>query len=324
MDLAAIGAFVAVGECGGFRAAATTLGMTSSGVSKAVARLEAALGVELLARTTRSVRLTPAGEAFHARCKSVLADLEQAGHQATTGSASPRGRLTVSMSTVYGRVRVMPVIADYVREHPEVELRASLGDRMVDLVEEGVDLAIRIGHLPDSGLVATRLGWIGYVLCGSPAYLGTAGVPAHPDDLGSHAFVGFVAPGTGTRFASRFMVDGTPRSVVRPARLTVDDGEALVEAAARSLGLVMVADFLAEDLIRTGRLVRLLRSFEMPPVPVSIVHAPTRHPTTAARALIGMLRHRLRSDVRDPDRDGRFQLRSGSERAVPRRAASEP
>lgn len=295
MDLAAIGAFVAVGESGGFRSAAARLGMTSSGVSKAISRLEAELGSALLTRTTRSVRLTPAGAAFHARCRAILADLDEAGHRVAAASETPRGRLTVSMSTVFGRRCVLPVVAEYVRRYPEVEVQARLGDRVVDLVEEGVDLAIRIGHLPDSSLVATRIGWTGYVLCGSPAYLGAAGVPTHPDDLAVHAFVGFVAPGTEMRFAYRFIVDGVPRSVSYAARLTMDDGEALVEAATRSVGLVMVVDYLVEDLLRAGRLVRILRDFETPPVPVSVVQAPSRRPAPAARALIEMLRSRLRA-----------------------------
>ena len=135
MDLAAISAFVTVGESGGFRAAATILGMTSSGVSKAITRLEKKLGVQLLARTTRSVRLTPAGAAFHARCRAILAELSEAEHQAAEASVVPQGRLTISMSsTEMGRYCILPIVADYVKLHPQVEVQARLSDRMVDLV----------------------------------------------------------------------------------------------------------------------------------------------------------------------------------------------
>ncbi len=293
MDLAAINAFVSVGDTGGFRAAASSLGITSSGVSKAVSRLETQLGVTLVARTTRSVRLTSAGAAFHARCKAILADLDQAGHEAAEASVLPQGRLVISMSTVFGRIRVLPVIAEYLRRYPLVEIETRLSDRVVDLVTEGVDLAIRIGHLPDSGLIATRIGWTGYLLCGSPEYLATAGLPDHPDDLLRHQLVGFVAPDTAVRFTYRFMVDGAARTMSLPSRLTVDDGEALVGAGVRSVGLVMATDYLMAKHLADGSLVRLLRDFEMPSVPVSVVHVPSRNPTPAARAFVTMLRWQM-------------------------------
>ncbi len=293
MDLAAISAFVAVGDKGGFRAAATSLGMTSSGVSKAVARLEIGLGVALVARTTRSVRLTSAGVAFHVRCKAILMDLDQAGHEAAEGTTLPQGLLVISMSTVFGRIRVLPVIADYMRRYPQVELEVRLSDRVVDLVTEGVDLAIRIGHLPDSGLIATRVGRTGYMLCGSPAYLADAGTPLHPKDLSRHRVVGFVAPDTAVRFAYRFLVDGAAITVTPPSPLTMDDGEALVGAGVRSVGLVMATDYLVERHLADGSLVRILSEFEMPPVPISVLHLPSRNPSPAGRAFVAMLRRRL-------------------------------
>lgn len=290
MDLPAISAFVAVGDSGGFRAAAAVLGVTSAGVSKAVARLEAQLGVTLVARTTRRVRLTPAGGAFHARCKAILADLDEAARQAGEAASAPRGRLVVGAPVSYGRTRVLPVLAEYMSLYPEVEIVLRLSDHVADLVVEGVDLAVRIGHLPDSGLIATRIAQSGFVLCGSPAYLGRAGVPLHPDALADHRFVGYLLPGTATRFTYRFQVEGLVRAMSFPARLTADDGEALVEAALRSLGLVMVADYLAEPHVAAGCLVRVLAEFEMPPAPVSVVHLPTRTPSPAARAFTTLLR----------------------------------
>lgn len=293
MDLAAISAFVSVGDNGGFRAAAAALGMTSGGVSKAVSRLEAKLGVTLVARTTRSVRLTSAGVVFHARCKAILADLDQAGQEAAEGSAVPQGRLVISVSMSFGRMRVLPVIADYVRQYPQVEVEVRLSDRLVDLVAEGVDLAIRIGPLPDSSLIAARIGQTGYVLCGSPEYLAATGVPVHPDDLHRHSVVGYVTPGTAIRFTYRFLVDGAARTMTLRSRLIMDDGEALVGAAARSVGLVMVNDYLVEQQLADGSLVRVLPEFEMSPVPISVVYLPTRNPSPAAGAFIVMLRRRL-------------------------------
>lgn len=295
MDLAAISAFVTVGDSGGFRSAASILGMTSSGISKAISRLEKRLGVQLLARTTRSVRLTPAGLAFHARCKTILAELSAAEHQAAGGSLIPQGKLTISISsTGICRNRVLPIIIEYAKLHPQVEVETRLSDRFVDLVEEGVDLAVRVGHLPNSGLIATRIAQTGFVLCGSPEYLAAAGIPSHPEDLVKHRFVGFVVPRTATRFEYRFMINGQPRAFNFGSQLTVDGGDALVEAAIRSVGLIMILDYLVEDLIRQGRLIRVLSEFEMPPVPVSIVYVPSRHPSLAGRALIEMLRGGMR------------------------------
>ncbi len=293
MNISAISAFVSVGDKGGFRAAATALGITSAGVSKAVARLEAQLGVTLVARTTRSVRLTSAGVRFHARCKAILADLDQAGHEAAEGAAVPQGRLVISTSRAFGRMRVLPVIADYVRQYPGVEVEVRLDDRPVDLVEEGVDLAIRIGHLPDSSLIAARVSQTGFVLCGSPEYLAASGMPAHPDDLRHHSIVGYVTPGTAIRFTYRFLIDGVERTMSLSSRLTVDDGEAAVTAAVRSVGLAMVNDYHVEQRVAGGSLVRVLRAFETPPVPISVVQLPTRKPSHAVQAFTAMLRRRL-------------------------------
>ncbi len=290
LDLAALAAFVAVGDKNGFRAAGEALGMSSAGVSKAVARIETQLGVMLVARTTRSVRLTSAGTVFHARCKAILSDLDTAAVEASEASLEPRGRLVVSAPISYGRLRVLPVVAEYMTRYAGVEVEIRLSDRVVDLVEEGFDLAVRIGHLPDSGLVATRVAQTSFVLCASPGYVARAGSPRHPDDLSDHTFIGYVLPGTAARFTYRFMVDDAVRTMTFEPRLTVDDGEALVELAMRSTGLVMVADYLAERHLQAGALVRILPTFEVPPSPISIVQLPTRTPSPAARAFTTMFR----------------------------------
>ncbi|WP_346830850.1 LysR family transcriptional regulator [Pseudomonas abietaniphila] len=292
MDLAAINAFVSVGDKGGFRAAADALGVTSAAVSKAVSRLEAQLGVMLVARTTRVVRLTSAGEIFHARCKGILADLDLAGKEAAESSEFPLGRLVISASRAFGRLRVLPVIAEFVKQYSQVEVEVRLSDRPVDLVAEGVDLAIRIGHLPDSRLIATRVGQTRYVVCGSPEYLAKAGVPRHPDELYQHYMVGYVAPDTAVRFVYHFQDDGIARTMSFPSRVTVDDGEALVVAGIKSVGLVMVNDYLVEPHLKDGSLVRVLCEFEMPQVPISIV-LPNRNPLSAVRAFSAMLSRHL-------------------------------
>lgn len=295
MDLAAIGAFVSVGDTGGFRAAADARGVTSAGISKAVSRLEAVLGVTLVARTTRSVRLTSAGAVFHARCKAVLADLALAAHEAAEGSEVPAGQLVISVSRAFGRLRVLPAVAEYLKHYPEVGVEVRFSDRLAELVAEGVDLAVRIGHLPDSGLVATRISRTGFVLCGSPEYLAATGTPVHPDDLCRHRAVGYVAPDTAVRFTYRFLIDGFEKNITLPYRVTVDDGEAAVGAGLQSVGLVMVNDYLVEQHLADGSLVRVLREFEIPPVPISVVHLPTRNRSPAARAFTQLISRRMAS-----------------------------
>lgn len=293
MDLVAINAFVAVADHGGFRAAAASLGMTSAGVSKAVARLEAELGVTLMARTTRSVRLTSAGAAFHARCRSILADLELAGQEAADGATLPSGRLVISMSRAFGRMRLLPIIADYARLHPQVDMEIRLSDSVADLISDGVDVAIRIGHLPESSLIAARIGQTRFAVAGSPKYLANRGAPRHPDELRHHDMIGYVAPGTALRFAHRFMIDGVSRTIDLPHRLTLDDGEALVAMSLRSLGLVQVNDYLIEPHLADGTLIRVLEPFETAAIPINALYLPARTPSPAIKALTAMLRRRM-------------------------------
>ncbi|MDB5971142.1 MAG: LysR family transcriptional regulator [Hydrocarboniphaga sp.] len=183
------------------------------------------------------------------------------------------------------------MVAKFIRLHPQVEVEARISDRNVELVEEGVDLAIRIGNLAHSGLIARRIGETKLALCGSPEYLASAGVPSHPRDLVNHRFVGFMTPGTTNRYKYRFMIDGEVASLSFGSSLTVDDGDALVAAALQSMGIIMVADYLVDDLVQSGKLVRILQEYAMPSMPISVVHAPSRHLAPAAKVLIDMLRN---------------------------------
>ena len=295
LDLAAIQAFVTVGDLSGFRAASDALGMTASGVSKAVSRLEARLGVQLIVRTTRSVRLTTAGSSFHTRCKAILADLGEAEHAASGEARQPRGNLRISAPLSYGRTALLPLLLEYRQLYPDVEVTLRLEDRYVDLVSEGVDLAVRMAHLPDSGMVAARLASASFVCCGAPRYLASMGVPHHPDDLARHRSVEFVAPRSATRFEWRFLVDEAVRHVTPKGMLTVDDSEAQVLAAVAGEGLIWVHDYIVASQMRRGELMPLLTPFQLPAVPISVVHPPSRHPSAAASALIGLMRRRLRA-----------------------------
>ena len=292
MDPAAISAFVAVGDKGGFRAAAAVLGITSAGVSKAVATGSAA---RRDARGADAPFGAPADRRRDRPCKAIQAELEEAGQEAAETVALTQGRLVVSTTRTFERLRLMPVIADYVKHHPQVEIEARSNDRPADLVADGVDLAIRVGHLPDSSLIATRVGWTRFVMCGSPDYLAAHGAPARPDDLARHTVVGYIAPDTAIRFTYRFLVNGVARAMFVPSRLTVYDGESLVAAGVRSVGLIMANDYVMEQFINDGTLVPVLRAYELPAIPISAVRLPTRNPLPAARAFTAMLQRRLAS-----------------------------
>ena len=257
--------FVAVAELGSCTAAARQTRQSAPATSRAVALLEVRLGTSLLARTTRSVRLTEAGTAYLETCRHVLGTLEAAERVASRERAVPRGILTVTAPLAFGRLHVRPVVDAFLDRHPAMRARLWLVDRVVNLVDEGVDVAVRIGHLPDSSLVATRVGAIRRVVCASPRYLAAAKKIKKPADLAHHTVVAFsgLTAETSWSFAGR-RVKVTPRLVVNGA-------EAAVASACEGHGVTCVLAYQAEAELRDGTLVPLLEAHEPPPVPVFVV-----------------------------------------------------
>lgn len=288
MDFRALSVFVHASDSGSFTATARDLGMSPSAVSKAMSRLEAALGVRLFERTTRRVRPTAEGQALQARCRQILDDLRSARDCLQAQSGLVRGLLRVSLPVAYGRQVLLPRLAALLRTHPQLRIEASLSDRRVELVEQGFDAAVRIGELEDAQLVARRIDTVDYVVCAAPDYLGTHGTPAHPHEL--EALDCVPANGhDGRPCGWRFRIDGHEWTATPSARLLLDDGGALPVAALAGAGLVYVQRYLVAEALAQGRLCQVLAEFMPPPLPVSVVYPAGRHPPPRLRALVQTL-----------------------------------
>ena len=261
--------FVAVAGRGSFAAAARQLHVSPTAVTRAVARLEDALGLMLLIRTTRSVRLTDQGAGYLDACRRILNDLDDADRRARGEAAAPRGLLTVAAPLMFGRLRVLPVVQRLLRAHPDLSVRLVLSDRVVHLVEEGVDVAVRLAELPDSALVAQKVGQVRRVVVASPAYLKAHGTPVAPGDLAAHTIVSFEAAQPTNEW--RFGADEAIAVRLDP-RLMVNTADAAIAAVEDDLGITRTVSYQVEAPLKAGRLRLILEEFATPPYPVSLVH----------------------------------------------------
>ncbi len=288
--------FLAALEAGSLSAAARRLGQPLATVSRKVAGLEAALGARLLTRGHRRLLPTEAGQAYAAAARDILARIEDAERAAAGEYAAPKGEIVVAAPVVFGRLHVLPVVLGFLAAHPAIDLRLRLADRMVDLLEDGIDAAIRIGPLPDADLVATRLGTMPRAVYAGPDYLSRHGRPARPEDLAGHACIAF--EGQALDRAWQF-VDGR-RDIVVPIRfrLGVTTAEAAVDAAVSGLGITRVLAYQAADAVAGGRLERLLDAFEPPPAPIHLVHAGQGRMALKLRAFLDFAAPRLRARLR--------------------------
>ncbi|HVY17390.1 MAG TPA: LysR family transcriptional regulator [Rhodopila sp.] len=267
----AMTAFIAVCDARGFSAAARRLHAAPSVVTRLVAGLEQRLGAQLLSRTTRSVRPTEAGERFLDHARRILAELEEAEAAAVAERTRPRGRLVVSAPLLFGRLHVAPLLSRLLSRHPELTANLLLSDRYVSLIEEGIDLAIRIGHLPDSALIARRLGETRRVFVAAPAYLAACGgPPAHPDDLARFELVGFepLYAGPEWRFTAP---DGHEFRVAARPRFSSNSGDAAIGHVLAAGGITAALSYQVADHVRAGRLVRVLEPYGPPPSPIQAV-----------------------------------------------------
>jgi DNA-binding transcriptional LysR family regulator len=283
--------YVAVVENGGFAAAARQLHMTAPSVTRAVAALEERIGTKLLLRTTRSVKLTPAGQVYAADCRRILADIAEAEASAAGSFETPAGLITVTAPVMFGRMHVLPVVLKFLELHPEIEVRTVFLDRVTNLVEEGFDVAVRIARLPASGLIARRVGSIRQVMCGAPDYFALHGEPTHPKDLAGHAIIGrdgLFGPGEWS-----FGAEGEIR-VSLNSRLICNTNDAAIAAAVAGFGLSRFQSYQVAPEIEAGRLKVVLADFERPPVPIHIVHAEGRRVPARTRAFVDFAATRLR------------------------------
>jgi DNA-binding transcriptional LysR family regulator len=271
--LEAMSILVASVDAGSFSAAGRKLGMPLPTISRKVAELEAHLQTRLLVRTTRKLMLTEAGAAYLAASKRILEQVSEAERAAAGEYNTPRGELVLTAPVVFGRLHILPVVSAFLAGFPEISVRLILSDRNVHLVDDHIDLAVRIGRLPDSSLVATQVGTIRRVACASPAFLASHGTPKIPADLARLPCVTFdvLTDGDAWIFASG---DGRTQQAVRiQPRLLVNTAEAAMDAASAGVGVTHVLSYQAASAIQDGRLVRILRPFEQPAVPVSLIHA---------------------------------------------------
>jgi DNA-binding transcriptional LysR family regulator len=263
-------AFAAVADLRGFAPAARRLSLSRPAVTRLVAALEARLGTRLLQRTTRTVALTDAGARYLERARGILSDVAEAEALAQADRSAPTGRFVAAAPTVFGRLHVAPVMCTYLERHRAVTGELQLADRTVNLVEEGVDLAVRIGHLIDSSLVARRVGHTRRVVVGSPGYLGRRGTPRRPEALSGHDLIQFSAVTPLPEW--RFTRDGQELRVALAPRFVTNSADAAIGHAERGGGLAMVLAYQAASAIAAGRLRVVLPGFEPPPLPISLVY----------------------------------------------------
>lgn len=279
--------FVAVGELESFAAAARRLGISAAAVTRAVGALEESLGVKLLLRTTRSVRLTEAGSRYLEDSRNILASLREANEAAAGVNAAPRGNLAVTAPMLFGKFFVMPCIVRYLQTYPEVDVSALFLDRVVNLVEEGMDVAVRIGPLPDSGLKARQVGQVRRLLCASPDYLARHGTPRHPSELTQHALI--AANGVGAGLEWKFREAQVPLSVRVKPRLNVTSNDAAIAAATAGLGIAHLLSYQVADDLVAGRLRTVLEDFEETPWPIHVLHRESKYGSAKVRAFIDLL-----------------------------------
>ena len=286
--------FVATGELESFAAAARRLDISPAAVTRAVSALEEQLGVKLLLRTTRSVRLTEAGSRYLEDTRHILASI----HEAAAGiNSTPKGDLAVTAPILFGKKFVMPCIVRYLQQYPEVDVSAYFLDRIVNMVEEGMDVAVRIGPLPDSGLKALRVGRVRRMLCAAPEYLARHGVPQHPSDLAGHAVIGTtnLSPRAGWRFG----VAEEPTLVRVKPRLTVTSNDGAIAAASGGLGIARLLSYQVADELASGQLQVILAEYEEAPWPIHILHRESKYGSAKVRAFIDMLAQALRAQQLD-------------------------
>lgn len=283
--------FVRIVESGSLTAAADALDLSVPSVVRSLAALEHAVGVRLLNRTTRRSSLSDEGREYYERCRRVLHEVEAADAALSARRVKPKGRLRLTAPVMYGRLCLAPVLMQFAAKYPDVELELLLLDRVVDLVEEGMDAAIRISRLPESSLVAVRVGETRRVICAAPAYLRRAGMPQTPADLASHRCILFTGLATGNEWT--FAGEPPARVAIRPA-LRTNQFDVAIDAVLQGLGCGQFLCYQAQALMEKGKLARILGKFEPPALPIQIVYPHARLLSANVRAFVDFAVARLR------------------------------
>jgi len=285
-------AFMAVVDAGSFVRAAETLEVSKTAVSRLVGDLESRLGVRLLHRTTRRLSLTVEGETFHARCKELLARVQEAEAEVTSGAEEAVGLLRLNVPVSFGLLHLAPLWPVFMAQHPKVTLDVTLADRIVDLVKEGYDLAVRIARLPNSSLVSRKLASTRLVLCASPEYLRRHGTPAHPGEIARHAVFTYTLLAAGDHWS--FEGPEGPVGVTVTPRLRSNSGDTCCAAALQHQGIVLQPSFMVSSHLRSGALMEVMPEYRSPELGVYAVYASRKHLTPKVRVLIDFLAEALR------------------------------
>lgn len=293
--LESMSVLVAAAEAGSLSAAARRLGSPLTTVSRKVADLEAHLKTRLLNRSSRQLTLTEAGRSYVAACKRILEEVGEAERAASGEYSAAKGELVITAPIVFGRLHVLPVVMEFLKAYPEIDIRLALADHVVNLLEDPVDLAIRISELPDSSLIATRVGAIRRVICASPTYFAARGTPRHPSDLEHHDCITF----EGMTAANRWNFTSGKSELAIPihSRLVVNTAEAAIDAAIASLGITRVLSYQIAAAMRAGTIVTALEEFEPAPSPVSLVYASGRLLPLKLRAFLDFAVPRLKEGL---------------------------
>jgi DNA-binding transcriptional LysR family regulator len=286
--------FIAVAEQQGFAAAARRLGLSAPAATRAVAALETRIGSRLLQRTTRALRLTEAGVRYLADCKRILAEIEDAEASAAGSHRDPKGQLGVTAPVMFGRMHVAPLLLDFLDSHPLVTARLVLLDRVADLLEEGLDVALRIAHLPDSALQAVKVGSMRRIVCAAPGYLACHFTPTQPAELERLTAITFGASSAASEWS--FADAQATLRVTPPSRLAVNAADVAIAAAVAGKGVTRVLSYQVAPELAAGRLVLLLEAYEPPPIPVHLVHLAGGRPDAKLRAFIDFAVARLRAN----------------------------
>lgn len=284
--LQAMEVFVQVVDTGSFTRAAENLQMPKATVSTLVRNLETTLTVKLLNRTTRQISVTADGAAYYERCLTILADVRDAEESLSASRASPSGRLRVDVSTGFARHLLIPALPGFFARYPDIDLELGCSDRPVDLIEEGVDCAVRGGELSDSTLIARRVGALDFVTVATPSYIALHGRPAHPDELRRHQCLKYFSAKTGKVYDWDFARDGQRILMRVPGRVAVNDSNAYLVATLAGMGVAQLASFIAQPYLASGRLERLLDEWRVDALPVHVVYPQNRHLSAKVRAFV--------------------------------------
>ena len=287
--LQAMEVFVQVVDGGGFTRASEALQLPKATVSTLVQQLEQSLQVKLLNRTTRHVSVTADGAAYYERCLRILSDVREAEEAISRSKASPSGRLRVDTMNGIANDIIVPALPDFFQRYPDIRLDLGTGDRRVDLVEEGVDCAVRGGQIDDQNLIARRIGIMNFITCATPKYLEKHGVPKHPSELAAHRAVNFFSSKTGKTYEWDFVRGEERIDIAVPSCLSVNDPQLYLTAGLQHLGMLQVPIYMADPLLADGSLVRVLQDWDTTPFPIHIVYPQNRHLSAKVRVFVEWL-----------------------------------